>query len=106
LLAEQIEVNPITPLEFVMMYKKYTSWYNGLSPVKQLAVSFALYWFYWFIAWLIVEQFLFKETRGLPSLLFRATWMAFLMTMPYHWKTLKKIFKSQKETVGKNVDNS
>lgn len=78
------------------MIEKYNNWYKRLTPLKRLIVSFILNWFYWLIAWLIVEQFLFDEKRSWKYLVFHATWMSFFM-IPFSWKELKQIFKSQKE---------
>lgn len=77
------------------MIKKYNKWYNSLTPLKKLIISFILNWFYWLIAWLIAEQFVFDEKRSLKYHVFHATWMAFFMTIPFNWKELKQIFKSQ-----------
>lgn len=78
------------------MIKKYNEWYSGLTPSKKLLVSFVLNWFYWLIAWLIAEQFIFDETRSWKYHVFHATWMAFFMTLPFNWKELKQIFRSHR----------
>ena len=77
------------------MVKKYNEWYNSKTPLKRLIISFILNWFYWLIAWLIAEQFVFDEKRSWKYHVFHATWMAFFMTIPFNWKELKQIFKSQ-----------
>ncbi|HZH01120.1 MAG TPA: hypothetical protein VEY32_08560 [Flavisolibacter sp.] len=79
------------------MIKKYNEWYKGLTPLKKLVVSFILNWLYWLIAWLIAEQFFFDEKRSWKYHVFHATWMSFFMTIPFHWKELKQIFKLQKK---------
>lgn len=75
------------------MIKKYKDWYSSLTPFKRLAVSFILNWFYWLIAWLIADQFFFEEKHSIQYHLFHATWMSFIMTMPFNWKKIKELFK-------------
>ena len=79
------------------MFKKYINWYKSLSPLKKLIVSFILNWFYWLIGWLIAEQFIFDEKLSWTNHAFHATWMALFMTIPFNWKEIKQIFRSQKQ---------
>ncbi len=77
------------------LFKKYEKWFSNLTPLKKLTVSFILNWFYWLIAWLIAEQFIFDENRSWKYHFSHATWMAFFMTIPFNWKELKQIFKTE-----------
>ena len=76
------------------MIKKYRTWYNNLTPLKQFAVSLILNWFYWLTAWLILERFFFDKQRSWSYHIFHATWMSFFMTIFLEWKTTKALFKT------------
>jgi hypothetical protein len=79
------------------MFKLYNEWYGSLTAFKRLAVSFILNWVYWFIAWLIAEEFFFDEKSSWSYLVFHATWMSFFMTISFNWKELKQIFRPQRK---------
>lgn len=81
------------------MLKKYYNWYNNLKPFKKFTVSFFLNWLYWFVAWLIAEEFIYEEKRSLKYQFFHATWMSIIMTIPFSWKALKQIFKPEKNNI-------
>jgi len=68
-----------------------------LPPLKQLAISFILNWFFWLITRLLADQFIFDEKHSWKSNLFHATWMSFFMTIPFNWKLIKKLFQFQKK---------
>jgi len=75
-----------------------------LPPLKQLAISFILNWFFWLITRLLADQFIFDEKRSWKSHFFHATWMSFFMTIPFNWKELKQIFTIRKEKIAFSED--
>lgn len=80
------------------MIKKFSNWYQNLTPLKKLSVSFVLNWVYWLIAWMIADHFLFNENHPWKYHVFHATWMASFFTIFYNWKNLKQIIKGQAES--------
>jgi hypothetical protein len=76
------------------MFKRYYKWYNNLTPLKQLTVSFSFNWFIWFIAWLLGDKIFFDEQHSWGYHIFHATWMAFFWTIFSNWTTIKALFKS------------
>jgi hypothetical protein len=76
------------------MFKKYFQWYDTLTPLKQLAVSFFINWCYWLIASLILYRFFFEQRLWYHHI-FHATWMAVFMTIPEKWRQVKALFKSK-----------
>lgn len=78
------------------MIKKYNQWFDQLTSLQKLVVSYSLNWIFWLIAWLLAEQFIFDEKRSWSYHIFHATWMSFFMIIPFNWKELKQIFKSEK----------
>lgn len=79
-----------------MALNKIRELFRKQPPLQTLIFSFSLNWIFWLIAWLLAEQFIFEEKRSWNYHIFHATWMSFFMTIPFNWKELKQIFKSDK----------
>jgi len=79
------------------MLLKFRIWKNNLSPVKQLAVSFMLYWVYWLIAWLIFEKLYNKGFHSATYHIMHATWMAGFWMIFQKWKLIKQVFAKKQE---------
>ncbi len=67
-----------------------------MASIKQLGVLFSCYWIFWFLESVLWEQVFNQETHSLAYLFFRATWMAFFMTIAFGWKTIKALFRHHK----------
>ncbi|BDQ12065.1 hypothetical protein [Sediminibacterium sp. TEGAF015] len=86
-----------------MALNKIRELFRKQPPLKALALSFILNWFFWLIMRLLADQFVFDEKHSWMSNLFYATWMSFIMIIPFNWKTIQKLFKTKtKET--KNME--
>lgn len=77
------------------MIKKYNDWYKGLTSAKRLIVCFAFNWIYWLIGLIIGERYFFEEKISWKYLIFHATWMSTIMTLPFSWKEWKVIIKGR-----------
>ncbi len=86
--------------------KRYAKWYNNLTPIGRLTVSFILNWIYWLIAWLIGEKLFFDEVRSWAYHFMHATWMAFFMTILFNWQVVKSIFICSKSNTGSPYNNT
>jgi len=78
------------------MFKKYSKWYNSMTPLKQLTVSYILNWIFWLITALIVERIYYDERQSWGFQIFEASCMAFFTTIFFSWNTIKALFKSDK----------
>ena len=78
------------------MLKRYNKWYNNLTALKQLTVSFTINWFVWLFGSLLGDKIFFDEQHSWGYHIFDATWMAFFMTILYNWTTVKTLFKRDK----------
>ena len=74
-------------------------WFNNFPPLKNLAISFILNWFFWIIMRLLADQFIFDEAHSWKNNILHATWMSLFMIIPFNWIAIQKIFKprSQKQ---------
>jgi len=79
------------------MLLKFRHWKNNLSPAKQLAVSFVVYWVYWMVAWLIFEKIVDGKFHSLTYHLMHATWMAGFWMVFNKWKLIIQVFAKKQE---------
>lgn len=78
------------------MTKTYKEWYQSLSLIKQLCISFALNIAFWFISSLIFDIFIWNQDRPIQHFAFRALFMAFFWTIIFNWSKIKEIFSRDK----------
>lgn len=79
------------------MLSKFRIWKNALPPVKQLFVSFLVYWLYWLVVWVILEKLSFLSPRSVTYHIFHAFWMAGFMLVFQKWKLIKQVFAKKQE---------
>ncbi len=82
------------------MFAQLTHWYQALTPLKQLIISFLLTWIFWLAAWLIGERVFFDESMSWAYHFFHATWMAFFTIVPFNWKRIKAGLKENMKPPG------
>lgn len=75
------------------MTTRFSRWYNSLTHLKRVAVTFTFNLLFWFIGSLLEDRIFFDEQHSLAYHVFHATWMASFMTVLFNWKELKVLFK-------------
>jgi hypothetical protein len=77
------------------MFERINIWYDKLTPVKQLCISFLATWSFWLTTSLILDKFILEEKHSIVYQLFYATWMAFFMTIFFNYKKVSSLFKNK-----------
>ena len=81
------------------MVTRLRVWYRKQRTIKQLIISFLLYWFFWFIGSLLGDALFYNEENSLTGHFLRATWMAFFMATAFGWKKIKSLFQRNDATI-------
>jgi hypothetical protein len=85
------------------MFKRAVTWYEYLLPSKKIGFLFLIYWIIWFLSsWLIKDKFFLNENHSLIYHIFDATWMSFSFIIIFHWKSIKLVFKNDKQSFDSN----
>lgn len=78
------------------MIIRFKNWYKRLSLLQRLLCILCGNWIFWFITWPI-GRWVFEQPLSLKKNIFDATFMAFWMTLIFHWKLIVSLFTSKQE---------